>query len=91
MSRDEAAWYVGVEATKFDEMVADGRMPKPKRVDGRVVRIEAALPICQRKRRLADWTGRCTTAVRFRSGCKMSADNFLRGAFSIATMKNGPD
>jgi hypothetical protein len=23
--------------TKFDEMVEDGRMPKPKRIDGRVV------------------------------------------------------
>jgi excisionase family DNA binding protein len=37
MSRDEAARYVGVGSTKFDEMVADGRMPRPKRVDGRVV------------------------------------------------------
>ena len=46
MSRDEAARYVGVGNTKFDEMVADGRMPRPKRVDGRVIwdrlRIEAA-------------------------------------------------
>lgn len=46
MSRDEAARYVGVGATKFDEMVADGRMPRPKRIDGRVVwdriRIESA-------------------------------------------------
>jgi excisionase family DNA binding protein len=46
MSRDEAARYVGVGATKFDEMVADGRMPRPKRVDGRVIwdrlRVEAA-------------------------------------------------
>ena len=45
-SSDEAARYVGVGATKFDEMVADGRMPRPKRVDGRVIwdrhRIEAA-------------------------------------------------
>jgi excisionase family DNA binding protein len=31
MSRDEAARYVGVGATKFDEMVQDGRMPRPKR------------------------------------------------------------
>lgn len=37
MSRDEAARWIGVGATKFDEMVADGRMPRPKRVDGRVV------------------------------------------------------
>lgn len=27
--------YVGVGSTKFDEMVQDGRMPKPKRIDGR--------------------------------------------------------
>jgi excisionase family DNA binding protein len=37
MSRDEAARYVGVGNTKFDEMVSDGRMPRPKRVDGRVI------------------------------------------------------
>jgi excisionase family DNA binding protein len=46
MSRDEAARYVGVGVTKFDEMVADGRMPRPKRVDGRVIwdriRLDAA-------------------------------------------------
>lgn len=37
LSRDEAARYVGVGTTKFDEMVADKRMPKPKRIDGRTV------------------------------------------------------
>ena len=37
MSREEAARYVGVGITKFDEMVDDGRMPRPKRIDGRVV------------------------------------------------------
>ncbi|TBW38800.1 hypothetical protein EYW49_08920 [Siculibacillus lacustris] len=37
LSRDQAARYVGVGATKFDEMVFDGRMPKPKRVDSRVI------------------------------------------------------
>ena len=46
MSRDEAARYVGVGTTKFDEMVVDGRMPKPKKIDGRVVwdrlRVDAA-------------------------------------------------
>lgn len=46
MSRDEAARYIGVGPTKFDEMVADGRMPKPKRVDARVIwdrlRLDAA-------------------------------------------------
>lgn len=37
LSRDEAARYIGVGTTKFDEMVADKRMPKPKRIDGRTV------------------------------------------------------
>lgn len=37
LSRVEAAAYIGVSPTKFDEMVADGRMPKPKRIDARVV------------------------------------------------------
>jgi predicted DNA-binding transcriptional regulator AlpA len=37
LSRDEAARYVGVGATKFDELVAARRMPKPKRIDGRTV------------------------------------------------------
>lgn len=37
MSRVIAARYVGVSVTKFDELVADGRMPAPVRVDGRVL------------------------------------------------------
>ena len=37
MSRTEAARYIGVSASKFDQLVADNRMPKPKRIDGRVV------------------------------------------------------
>lgn len=37
LSRQDSARYVGVGTTKFDEMVKDGRMPKPKRVDGRMV------------------------------------------------------
>lgn len=35
--REWAARYVGVSPTKFDELVRDGRMPKPFRVDGRVL------------------------------------------------------
>ena len=46
MSRDEAARYIGVSATKFDELVEDGRMPPPQKIDGRVVwdrlRLDAA-------------------------------------------------
>ena len=37
LKRVFAALYVGVGPTKFDEMVEDGRMPKPKRVDGRKI------------------------------------------------------
>lgn len=37
LSREQAARHIGVGATKFDEMVQDGRMPRPKRIDGRVV------------------------------------------------------
>lgn len=37
LSRVQAAAYIGVSASLFDEMVNDGRMPKPKRINGRVV------------------------------------------------------
>lgn len=37
VSREQAAAYVGVSPRKFDEMVEDGRMPPPKRVDARKV------------------------------------------------------
>ena len=47
LSREEAARYAGVGTTKFDEMVKDGRMPKPFRIDGLVRwdihRVDAAL------------------------------------------------
>lgn len=37
LSREEAAWYVGIGATTFDRLVEDGRMPKPKRIGKRTV------------------------------------------------------
>jgi len=37
LSRDEAAEYVGVSTGLFDAMVADGRMPKPKKINSRRV------------------------------------------------------
>jgi predicted DNA-binding transcriptional regulator AlpA len=37
LSRDEAAMYIGISASKFDELVRDGRMPGPKRIDCRKV------------------------------------------------------
>jgi hypothetical protein len=33
----EAAASVGLSPSKFRELVADGRMPKPRRIDGRIV------------------------------------------------------
>jgi predicted DNA-binding transcriptional regulator AlpA len=37
LNRNEAAGFVGVSQSKFDEMVKDGRMPRPLRIDGRVI------------------------------------------------------
>jgi predicted DNA-binding transcriptional regulator AlpA len=37
LSRDEAAMYIGISAGKFDELVADGRMPEPLKIDGRKI------------------------------------------------------
>ena len=37
LSRVQAAGYLGVSPNKFNELVADGRMPQPKRIDGRKV------------------------------------------------------
>jgi predicted DNA-binding transcriptional regulator AlpA len=37
LSRSQSAEYIGVGVTKFDEMVDDRRMPRPKRIDGRLV------------------------------------------------------
>ena len=37
LSRVQSAAYISVGPTKYDEMVADGRMPQPKRIDGRTV------------------------------------------------------
>ena len=37
LSRVQAAEYIGVSPTTFDQMVADGSMPKPKRIGRRVV------------------------------------------------------
>jgi predicted DNA-binding transcriptional regulator AlpA len=37
LSRDESAMYIGISVRKFDELVADGRMPGPVKIDGRKV------------------------------------------------------
>jgi len=37
LSREIAAAFIGVSPSKFDEMVKDRRMPKPKQIDSRRV------------------------------------------------------
>ncbi len=37
LSRVEAAEYIGIGTSKFDNLVTDGRMPNPKKIDGRRV------------------------------------------------------
>jgi predicted DNA-binding transcriptional regulator AlpA len=37
LSRLQAAEYIGVGGTKFDQMVEDGRMPAPVKIDTRTV------------------------------------------------------
>jgi len=37
LARDMAASYIDVSSSLFDQMVADGRMPRPKTVNSRVV------------------------------------------------------
>lgn len=37
LDRILSAAYIGVSAGKFDQMVVDGRMPKPRKIDSRRV------------------------------------------------------
>ena len=37
LSRPQAAAYIGVSPSLFDQLVRDGRMPCAKRINGRVV------------------------------------------------------
>jgi hypothetical protein len=37
LSRVGASLYIGISATKFDQLVTEGRMPTPKRIDGRKI------------------------------------------------------
>lgn len=37
LSRVQAAAYVGVSPSLFDELVKDGRMPKPLRINSRTI------------------------------------------------------
>ncbi len=37
LDRLQSAAYIGISASLFDAMVKDGRMPKPKRINGRTI------------------------------------------------------
>ncbi len=37
LNREQAAAYIGVSTSLFDEMTGDGRMPKPKRANARCI------------------------------------------------------
>nr|WP_111300861.1 hypothetical protein [Paracoccus saliphilus] len=37
LSREQAAYYIDMGTSKFDQLVADRRMPKPIKIDGRRV------------------------------------------------------
>ncbi|RJL07150.1 hypothetical protein D3P06_01490 [Paracoccus aestuarii] len=37
LSRAQAAYYIDMGTSKFDQLVTDGRMPKPLRIDSRLV------------------------------------------------------
>lgn len=49
LRRNRAAAYVSLSETKFDQLVTDGRLPKPARVDGCVLwdirRLDAAVDL----------------------------------------------
>lgn len=45
LSRTAAARYLSISPSKFDELVKDGRMPAPKRIDARVVWDRQALDL----------------------------------------------
>lgn len=60
LSREQAAAYIGVSPSLFDQMVSDGRMPKPKPVNARVVwdrlRLDAAFDALPDRGRDAETT-----------------------------------
>ena len=37
LSREQSAQYIGISPSLFDQLVEDGRMPKPKRINARTV------------------------------------------------------
>ncbi|RWN98194.1 hypothetical protein [Mesorhizobium sp.] len=45
LSREEAARYIGIGTTKFDQMVTANQLPRPKRLGHRVVWDRVALDL----------------------------------------------
>lgn len=73
LSRPLAAAYVGMGVTLFDRLVADGRMPRPRRVDGRLIWLRAEveraleeLPYDGAPRDIAPARGNSFAAIRAR-------------------------
>lgn len=62
LRREMAAAYVGVSATKFEEWVSQGLMPKPKRQDGCVIwdrfALDAAFDELPSEGQVVGWTKR---------------------------------
>lgn len=62
LRREAAAGYVGMSASKFDEMVGRGVMPKPKRVDGCTIwdrlALDAAFDELPSEGQVLGWTKR---------------------------------
>lgn len=82
LSREEAARYIGVGVTLFDEMVADGRMPKPKRANSRTLWDRFALDAGEGRRQsrlaaywaMTTWiTSNFTVGTRSRNGWRWTA------------------
>jgi hypothetical protein len=46
LSRVEAAEYIGISPSKFDLLIADGRMPGARRIDGRKIWDVRELDLC---------------------------------------------
>jgi predicted DNA-binding transcriptional regulator AlpA len=59
LNRAQAAGYVGVSPSLFDQMVADGRMPLPRMVNSRRIwdrqELDAAFDALPKKEELDPW------------------------------------
>jgi integrase len=58
LSRTEAAMYLGISPSKFDELVDDGRMPRPRMIDCRKVGLSSLI---ERSARGAGLPAKCVT------------------------------